>query len=118
MSRRLLTALWVLTLSLVVSGRVHAAHLGMGLRVGEVTQHSAILWTRITRDAQRNWNGFREPKKREPKQNDYVPSPVKVEDREGAMPGASGQVRVIYGTNQNLSDALSRESRGNRRMKF
>ena len=27
----------------------------MGFRVGEVTQNTAIVWTRITRDAERNW---------------------------------------------------------------
>ena len=73
-----------------------AANMAMGFRVGEVTQNSAIVWTRITRDQERNWGGFREPSKREPKNNQYVPSPVAVEDREGATPGAEGQVRVQY----------------------
>ncbi|HUG93474.1 MAG TPA: alkaline phosphatase D family protein [Planctomycetaceae bacterium] len=73
-----------------------AAHLGMGLRVGEVTQDSAIVWTRVTKNATRNTEGYRDPAKREPKQDEYVPSPVKIADREGAMPGAPGQVRVVY----------------------
>ena len=73
-----------------------AAEMAMGFRVGEVTDHSAIVWTRITRDAERNWDGYRDPSKREPKQDAYVPSNIQVEDREGATPGAVGQVRVVF----------------------
>lgn len=71
-----------------------AAELGMGLRVGEVTQTTAIVWTRITRDRERNWNGFRELTKRQKKRNEYVPSTVNVSDREGDMVGADGEVRL------------------------
>ncbi|GAB4162168.1 MAG: alkaline phosphatase D family protein [Planctomycetaceae bacterium] len=67
--------------------------LGMGVRIGELTQHSAILWTRLTKNYDRNDNGFREPKKRERRQREYVPSPIKVEERQGEMPGMKGQVR-------------------------
>lgn len=74
--------------------RLPAAEMAMGFRVGEVTQTSAVVWTRITRDAQRNWDGYREPGKRQPKQDSYEPSPIKVDDRQGATPGAAGQVRV------------------------
>ncbi len=73
-----------------------AAEMAMGFRVGEVTAESAIVWTRITRHAERNWDGYRDPKKRGPKNNTYTPSEVKVEDREGATPGAAGQVRVVF----------------------
>ena len=82
-----------------------AAELAMGFRVGEVTHDSAIVWTRVTRDPQRQWDGYREPTKRVPKQSDYVPSEIKVEDRDGASPGAVGQVRVVYSTEQGLDDA-------------
>ncbi|MDG2222577.1 MAG: alkaline phosphatase D family protein [Rubripirellula sp.] len=71
-----------------------AAEMAMGLRVGEVTQTSAIIWTRITKESQRNWDGFREPDKRQKKVDAYQPSTVKVDDRQGAVPGATGQIRV------------------------
>lgn len=74
---------------------VDAAEMAMGFRVGEVTQTSAIVWTRITRDAERNWDGYREPSKKQPKVDDYTPSPINVNDREGAVPGAVGQIRVV-----------------------
>lgn len=75
---------------------VNSAELGMGIRVGEVTQDSAIVWTRLTRDAKRNEGGFREPKKREPRSEEFVPSKIKVADREGESAGAPGQVRLHY----------------------
>ncbi|MCA9053688.1 MAG: alkaline phosphatase D family protein [Planctomycetaceae bacterium] len=70
---------------------LNAAELGMGFRVGEVTQTSAVVWTRITRDKERVWNGFREPKG----QPLDSPSDVPIESRDGAMPGASGEVRLV-----------------------
>ncbi|MFQ5734508.1 MAG: alkaline phosphatase D family protein, partial [Planctomycetaceae bacterium] len=36
---------------------------------------------------------------------EYVPSKVKVADREGAMPGAPGRVRVIYGVGPKMTGA-------------
>lgn len=81
-----------------------AAEMAMGFRVGEATHDSAIVWTRVTRDAQRKWDGYREPKKREPRQSTYTPSEIKVEDRDGASRGAVGQVRVVYSTDENLRD--------------
>lgn len=82
-----------------------AAELAMGLRVGEVTQKSAIVWTRITRDAERNWDGYRAPSKRVPKANEYTPSEIKIADRDGASPGAPGQVRLIISENADFSDS-------------
>lgn len=73
-----------------------AAHLGMGLRVGEVTQTSAIVWTRLTATAERNHEGFREPKKRQPRKKKYVPSTVPVAKRHGEISGAAGQVRLSW----------------------
>ncbi len=84
---------------------VVAAEMAMGFRVGEVSQESAIVWARITRDAERNWDGYREADKRERQQDVYTPSPIKVEDRQGATPGAVGQVRVVF-----LADGESTET--------
>lgn len=84
-----------------------AAHLGMGFRVGEVTQNSAIVWARITKTAERNWKGYRDPKKREPRMAEYVPSKIAVADRQGEISGAAGQLRVQYATNKNLTAAMA-----------
>jgi alkaline phosphatase D len=88
-----------------MAGAVNAAHMATGFRVGEVTQESAIVWTRVTKNAERNWDGYRDPAKREPQENQYVPSPIKVADREGEATGAAGQVRVSHSTDKELSDA-------------
>lgn len=92
--------------SLCHCGDVVAAEMAMGFRVGEVTQDSAVVWTRITKDRQRNWDGFREPNKREPRVNEYAPSKIKVADRQGESVGAVGQVRVQYTPAPLRNDAL------------
>ncbi|MGE0536545.1 MAG: alkaline phosphatase [Pirellulales bacterium] len=77
-------------------------HQAMGTRVGEVTQSSAIVWTRLTRHATRNNDGVVFPKR------DRGPAPptMPVEEIEGACPGAAGRVRVRYGLADDLSDAV------------
>ncbi len=84
-----------------------AVELGMGFRVGEITQNSAIVWTRVTQSNDRNNNGVREPSKRQPKNKRYEPSPIAVASRQGAMPGAVGMLRVRYGQQRDLSESRS-----------
>lgn len=80
----------------------------MGTRAGEVTDTTAIVWTRLTAAPVRNSGGVVIPKrtrdeakrgKSEPKVN------VPVEQLEGACPGAPGRVQLRYGTREDLSDA-------------
>ncbi|MGE3806149.1 MAG: alkaline phosphatase [Gemmataceae bacterium] len=76
-----------------------------GVKVGEVTENSAIVWMRVTANAARNTEGqsFKgRPAKDNPKIED-------VDKLEGAVPGAPGQVRLRYGTKQDLADARSTE---------
>ena len=82
-----------------VGATASAAEMATGFKIGEVTEVSAIVWTRITKDKERVWDGYREPKKREPKAAEYVPSDVPVATRDGEAPGAPGEVRVQYSTN-------------------
>ncbi len=81
-----------------------SAQLAMGFKVGEVTQNSAIVWTRVTQSARRKEPGYREPEKREPRVNDFTPYATPVTEREGAVPGAIGEVRVIYREAQSGTD--------------
>jgi alkaline phosphatase D len=65
-----------------------------GVRVGEVTDRSAIVWTRLTARPERNNDGVvfqRRKAKGEP-----APTVPPVEQIEGSCPGAAGQVRVRY----------------------
>lgn len=84
-----------------------------GIRAGEVTDTSAIVWTRLTRNATRNNHGT------------VIPKPVKngkktvgggkaatavsvpVEQIEGACPGKAGRVRLRYSLKADLSDATT-----------
>ena len=86
---------------------LRAAHLGMGFRIGEVTQDSAIVWTRITKTAERNKEGYLDPRKREPRVDEYVPSSIPVADRKDEISGAPGEVRVVYSTRRDLAQSHS-----------
>ncbi len=93
---RHLLVLWLFGVVSLLSCEAAGAQLAMGFRVGEVTQDLAIIWTRITRDKERNWEGYREPTKRQPYVDKYVPSKINVADRQGEAVGAPGQVRIRY----------------------
>jgi len=72
-----------------------------GVRVGEVTADSAIVWMRVTAKAARNDAGI-------PRRGPVgapLPSDLRVADLEGACPGAAGRVRLRYGTREDLRDA-------------
>lgn len=74
-----------------------------GTRVGDVTENSAIVWTRLTRHPQRNNTGVVFPAK--VKRPHTEPTKIPVEQIEGACPGCEGRVRLRYGQREDLSDA-------------
>jgi alkaline phosphatase D len=78
-------------------------HQATGTRVGEVTDTTAIVWTRLTRHPERNNAGviFEKPSKKQKAK----PVTMPVDEIEGACPGMAGRVRVRYGLQANLSDA-------------
>ncbi len=78
-----------------------------GTRVGEVTDTTAIVWTRLTQAPVRNNAGvsFDKPKKGKGAKEKQQAVPA-VNEIEGACPAASGKARVRYGLKEDLSDAL------------
>ncbi len=78
------------------------AHQATGVKVGEVTDHSAIVWIRSTRNATRNADGL-DLRGRGGKQT--VPEGVNIDSLEGAAPGAPGLVRLRYSTRGDLRNA-------------
>ena len=98
----------------LLSCEAAGAQLAMGFRVGEVKQDSAIIWTRITKNSERNWKGYREPTKRQAYVDEYVPSKINVADRQGEVLGAPGQVCTIG----RRSAYLQRLGRGHSRRGF
>ena len=84
-----------------------ASHQATGVRVGEVTDTTAIVWTRLTKFSGRNARGvaFNEKgkgAKAQPK--DAVPPADQIE---GACPAMAGRVRVRYSLREDLSDAIA-----------
>lgn len=86
-------------------------HQAMGTRAGEMTDHSAIIWTRLTAAPNRNNEGLSIPGTVDSyKKADQVPqATVPVAQLEGACPGMPGRVRLRYGTLVELSDAKATE---------
>ena len=79
-----------------------------GVKVGETTDSSVVVWTRLTAGAERNNQGVvvraAGRKKSQPKAPPTTLD-VPVEELEGACPGAPGRVRVRYGLQADLADA-------------
>jgi alkaline phosphatase D len=78
-----------------------AAHLASGIKVGEVTDRSAIVWARLTAAATRV-DGLKvkgKAAKADPPKFDDV------DKLDGACPGAAGRLRLRYGLKADLSDA-------------
>lgn len=74
-----------------------------GVKVGEVTDTSAIVWMRHTAEETRNSKGLL----RRGRPAGPLPDNVKVDDLEGACAGAAGQVRLRYGIRDDLGDGRS-----------
>ena len=72
-----------------------------GVRIGEVTETSAIIWTRVTEESERRTDGIIR-RKRADKDN---PEQLNPNDLEGSVPGAEGRVRLRYGTTEGLEEA-------------
>lgn len=83
-----------------------ASHQAMGTRAGELTDHSAIIWTRLTAAPSRNNGGLSIPGLAQNYKDGQVPQvTVPVAQLEGACPGTPGRVRLRYGIMADLSDA-------------
>src|SRR5688572_17915016 len=74
-----------------------------GVKIGEVSDTSAIVWMRVSAEPSRKRKGIL----RRSRRAGPLPDNVKVDDLEGACPGAAGQVRLRYSDREDLSDARS-----------
>jgi len=75
------------------AGEKTGVHMADGIKIGEVRQDSAIVWTRLTRNAERNVDGLAFTEERT-----VVPTGRTLNDMEGSVPGMDGEVRVAYWT--------------------
>ncbi len=115
------TLLPLLTAALALAGcgpgitRLEVSRQATGVKVGEVTAESAIVWTRSTADAERRADGT-PIRRRAIKPADGEPLPPSLDPLElqGSVPGAAALVRLRYADNVNLFDAVETEWRETR----
>jgi alkaline phosphatase D len=91
-----------------LAGQTPESRQATGVKVGEVTDTSAVVWARLTARSERNGTGD-EPRGRvgaKAKAEDVL-TDQKVAELRGACPGASGRVRVRHGLREDLSDAAA-----------
>ena len=109
-----LTVTAILGCSSVTVHPDNAPYQTTGIKIGEVTSNSAIIWTRLSANSQRigkeggmpevlylnTETGKYEEMRGRPNANPKVifPEGKTVSTIEGAVPGASGQVRVLFKT--------------------
>jgi len=96
---------------LVAADAVDAGpHQATGVRIGEVTENSAVVWTRLTRHPERNTRGVVIPGRMDDYRGRALPVPtVPVDQLEGACPAAAGFIRLRYGRDASLADAKATE---------
>jgi alkaline phosphatase D len=70
-----------------------------GIKIGEVRQDSAILWARLTKHRERNIDGLAWTAN-----DDAVPPGRTLDEMEGSVPGAAGEVRVVYWPRKSEND--------------
>jgi phosphodiesterase/alkaline phosphatase D-like protein len=74
-----------------------------GIKIGEVLTDQAVVWTRLTRQADLARRGvpfvkIAQPKSaRESHSEGQIPAGARIEDMQDAVPGAPGEVRVVWG---------------------
>jgi alkaline phosphatase D len=77
-----------------------SVHMANGIKIGEVTSTSAIIWTRLTQNSERNLTGLSWPTVKSKKSESHAPSVMpkgqSLADMQDAVPGASGDVRVSW----------------------
>jgi alkaline phosphatase D len=82
------------------------AYQAMGTRAGEITDTTAIVWTRLTAAETRNKEGLLiKGTVQDYKGRERPKVTVPVDDLEGACPGIGGFVRLRYGVDEKLRNA-------------
>jgi len=81
------------------------SHQAMGTKVGEVSDTSAIVWTRLTQSPERNNTGKEISKRHKKRFQARKFSAEELNQLGGACPGMEGRVRLLYGTRKDLADA-------------
>lgn len=75
-----------------------------GVKIGEVSDSSAIAWLRLTASGARRGDGVVRRGRPQP-----FPAGLRIEDLEGACPGAPGRVRLAWAPREDLGGARRTE---------
>ena len=78
-----------------------------GVKVGEVTTDSAVVWTRITAAAERRADGVAFRGRAEKPEDGATVEQLDPRDLQGSVPGAAGMVQLRYADNVNFFDHKS-----------
>ncbi len=81
-----------------------APYLAMGIKIGEVTPNSAIIWSRCTAHAERNNDGEPAVGNPGPRTPEYTEE-IDANQLEGSVEGVSGQLRLVWTTYEDWSNA-------------
>ena len=78
-----------------------------GVKVGEVTSSSAVIWTRVTESAERRADG--DPARGRPEKTGAGETIVQIDPRtlQGSAPGAAGLVQLRHANNVNFMEPVS-----------
>lgn len=101
MRKLTLTAAAICVCAILASAQDQLVHMANGIKIGEATQESAIIWTRLTVAPERNTQGYPFPDVgKEGKGAELTISALcgghALDEMEGAVPGAPGVVRVTW----------------------
>lgn len=88
---------------------IQGPYFGNGFHNGWADQHSVVIWTRLTKNPEGNWEGspfislsgeqhqiLRKSTNIDSIHNAQIPAGLTIDDMEGACPGAAGEVKLIY----------------------
>lgn len=92
----------------LAAGQQNPPHQANGVKIGEATQNSVIVWTRLTQTAERNIDGVPFPREngkavREKGKDVHfvyegpqLPEGLSIEEMKHSVPGALGETRIVY----------------------
>jgi alkaline phosphatase D len=109
-SRREFLAATTVGLPAIAQANQTAPFNAMGERIGEVTDHSVIIQTRLTAVPTRRMDGYNFPgiTRKSPQDNlPSIPAGMTIADLQGYCPGQAGRVRLWYGKRADLRGAKS-----------
>ena len=76
----------------------HPPYMGNGIKIGEITPNSVIIWTRLTKIPEYKIDGadFIQPKTTQDRPDHQIPVGKTMADMNTSLPGMEGEVQLSY----------------------